>query len=261
MTHHAEVDSANRYAADDEFAVFDFDVLEGLVKGKPLTNPFEQVMALLVSRIHSGRLPFGTRLPPERELSEYLDVSRVTLRAVIRTLQQQGYLKTARGRSGGSTVIWTGTEGASTAQNSQLSPAMKDRLLDSLVFRSVLEPGAAELAASGSLTPDERLTLRRLLDEVIAAGMNSRIADAELHGFIASLSRCNLLAESIGNLQLTLNEQLMQVLPELGPAMDHSNEQHVQIVEAILAGDPERARRVMHEHVEATRELIVGFIR
>jgi DNA-binding FadR family transcriptional regulator len=53
----------------------------------------------------------------------------------------------------------------------------------------------------------------------------------------------------------------MQVLPELGPAMDHSNEQHVQIVQAILANDAALARRVMSEHVEATRELILGFIR
>jgi GntR family transcriptional repressor for pyruvate dehydrogenase complex len=129
------------------------------------------------------------------------------------------------------------------------------------VFRSVLEPSAAELAAASKKTTEQEQTLKTLLDDVIAAGMAPRMADAELHGFIAALSGCKALTDSIVNLQLTLNEQLMQVLPELGPAMDHSNEQHVQIVDAILSGDSGTARRVMYEHVEATRELITGFMR
>jgi len=240
---------------------FDFSILNGLPQGKSLKNPFEQVMGLLVSKIHSGQLPPGTRLPPERELSEFLDVSRVTLRSVIRTLQQAGYLRTMRGRSGGSTVVWTGAEAPAAMHSERMSPAMKERLLDSLVFRSVLEPGAAELAASRKLNPEERANLKRYLEGVIAAGMNSRMADAELHGYIASLSGCKALTEAIQNMQLTLNEQLMQVLPEIGPAMDHSNEQHVQVVDAILNGEASRARNIMFEHVEATRELIVGFMR
>ncbi|MGJ0204376.1 FCD domain-containing protein [Leucobacter sp. gxy201] len=240
---------------------FDFDMISGLGQGTPLANPFEQVMAHLVSRMHTGELPFGTRLPPERELSDYFEVSRVTLRAVIRTLQQSGYLRTLRGRSGGSTVIWQGEGDEGAQKPARLSSAMQARLLDSLAFRSILEPGAAELAATQQLTAEQEQELLRLLEEVTAAGMNARIPDAELHGYIGQLSGCKALSESIDNLQLLLNEQLMQVLPEIGPAMDHSNEQHERIVKAILRSDPAAARTIMHEHVEATRGLIVGFIR
>lgn len=238
----------------------DIPSIPGLLSGTLHTNPFEQVMAHLVSLIHTGHLPYGTRLPSERDLSERFEVSRVTLRAVIRALQQSGYLKTARGRSGGSTVVWRG-DTAQRGTPPRLSPSMKERLLDRLVFRSILEPGAAELAAAQPISSTQREELLRRLENVRAAGMNARIPDAELHGYIAELSGCKALAESIENMQLLLNEQLMQVLPEIGPAMDHSNEQHEQIVAAILDADPETARRIMHEHVEATRELILGFLR
>ena len=238
----------------------DFPAIPGLAEGTPLTNPFEQVMAHLVSLMRSGVLPYGTRLPSERDLSEHFEVSRVTLRAVIRTLQQSGYLKTVRGRSGGSTVIWQADVDPAEVPAPRLSPAMKERLLDSLTFRSILEPGAAELAASRPLTESQRETLKQHLASVHAAGMNARIPDAELHGYIGELSGCRALAESIENMQLLLNEQLMKVLPEIGPAMDHSNEQHERVVAAILNGDPVTARQVMHDHVEATRELIVGFL-
>lgn len=252
---------ANVVPADDTPPEFNLDMIAGLPKGVPLANPFERIMAHLVSRIHTGQLPTGTRLPPERELSDFFEVSRVTLRAVIRSLQQSGYLATARGRSGGSTVVWDGETSQTSPSQSALSQAMRDRLLDSLAFRSILEPGAAELAAGQELTAEQRAELTRRLEAVAAAGMHARIPDAELHGYIGELSGCHALSESIDGMQLLLNEQLMRVLPEIGPAMDHSNEQHVQIVRAILESDPDTARRIMHEHVEATRGLIVGFLR
>lgn len=257
---HLEEDAIAPERGKNDRAELDFPAIPGLAEGAPLTNPFEQVMAHLVSLMRSGALPQGTRLPSERDLSEHFEVSRVTLRAVIRTLQQSGYLKTVRGRSGGSTVIWQGDVDPSEIPAPRLSPAMKERLLDSLTFRSILEPGAAELAASRPLDDSQRETLLRHLATVHAAGMHARIPDAELHGYIGELSGCRALAESIENMQLLLNEQLMKVLPEIGPAMDHSNEQHERVVAAILNGDPATARQVMHDHVEATRELIVGFL-
>ena len=257
---HLEEDDNPTTIGQDRRTELDFPAIPGLTEGTPLANPFEQVMAHLVSLMRSGALPYGTRLPSERDLSEHFEVSRVTLRAVIRTLQQSGYLKTVRGRSGGSTVVWQHDTAQTAPPAPRLSPAMKERLLDSLVFRSILEPGAAELAAARPLDDTQRATLQAHLAAVRAAGMNARIPDAELHGYIGELSGCKALAESIENLQLLLNEQLMKVLPEIGPAMDHSNEQHERVVAAILDGDPATARQIMHDHVEATRELILGFL-
>jgi GntR family transcriptional regulator, transcriptional repressor for pyruvate dehydrogenase complex len=41
----------------------------------------------------------------------------------------------------------------------------------------------------------------------------------------------------------------------------HSDRQHAEIVDAILAGEPDRARVAMEEHVDGTAALLRGFLR
>jgi DNA-binding FadR family transcriptional regulator len=222
-------------------------------------NPFEESLGQLVSRIRSGDLPMGSRLPPERELSNELQVGRSTLRAVIRALQQAGYIETRRGRSGGSTVIWE-PDGQERGRR-RLSEQMQQRLLDALRFRSVLEPGAAALAAERRLTEAEHDRLEHLLDAASCGGPDFRLADSELHAYIAELSDCRALIDQIANIQLILNENLLQVVPFFGPALEHSHQQHAHIVAAIRAGDRTLARQLMETHVNATSELLSSFLR
>ena len=42
--------------------------------------------------------------------------------------------------------------------------------------------------------------------------------------------------------------------------IEHSKEQHAEIIAAILAGDAEGARRAMAEHVSGTGSLLRGFL-
>jgi GntR family transcriptional repressor for pyruvate dehydrogenase complex len=230
----------------------------GDASGETGRNPFEEALGQLVSRIRGGELPAGTQLPPERDLSGELAVSRNTLRAVIRALQQAGYIRTQRGRSGGSVVVWEGPE--QDTGRRRLSEHMKDRLLDMLTFRSVLEPGAAALVANRRLTKPEEEALTARLSAATCAGLDFRLADAELHRYIAELSECKALIDAIDNVQLILNENLLQVVPFMGPALEHSHEQHAQIVAAILDHRADDARSIMHDHVSATAELIRTFL-
>lgn len=219
-------------------------------------NPFEEALGLLVKRIRAGELPIGTRLPPERNLSEELSISRATLRSVIRALQQAGYVQTKRGRSGGSFVTWTPTQ---TTPEESWSVEMKQRLLDMLRFRSVLEPGAAALAAKTAISAEQSGKLKQLL-AATTEGRDFRNRDAELHGYIAYLSGCKALEEAVANVQLMLNQSLLRVVPVMGPAVAHSHQQHSDIVDAILQSDDQRARLVMENHVNATAELMRGFL-
>jgi GntR family transcriptional regulator len=75
------------------------------------TNPFDQPLSRftttvplyiqiaegLLDQIESGELSPGDRLPPERELSEALGVSRMTLRRALQLLETQGLLIRRRG--------------------------------------------------------------------------------------------------------------------------------------------------------------------
>jgi DNA-binding FadR family transcriptional regulator len=77
-------------------------------------NAFEITVARLAQAIKLGLVQVGERLPPERELAERLQVSRVTLREAIRALREAGFLESRRGRSGGTFVLATGSAGSSS---------------------------------------------------------------------------------------------------------------------------------------------------
>ncbi len=62
--------------------------------GAPL---YVQIAENLLDRIESGELKPGQRLPPERELSETLQVNRMTLRNALHVLEMQGLLVRQQG--------------------------------------------------------------------------------------------------------------------------------------------------------------------
>jgi DNA-binding FadR family transcriptional regulator len=68
-------------------------------------NAFEITVARLAQAIKLGLVQVGDRLPPERDLAEKLQVSRVTLREAIRALREAGFLESRRGRTGGTFVV------------------------------------------------------------------------------------------------------------------------------------------------------------
>jgi GntR family transcriptional regulator, transcriptional repressor for pyruvate dehydrogenase complex len=53
---------------------------------------------------------------------------------------------------------------------------------------------------------------------------------------------------------------MLVAIPVLSVNIEHSNAQHDAIVEAIIAGDPIRARRVMESHCDDTAALLRGLL-
>src|SRR5919198_4429087 len=117
---------------------------------------FEETVERLGTAIKVGLLPPGTRLPPERELAEQLDISRSTLRQALTALVQSGHLMAARGRGGGTFVADSPplTVGGPTP-----SP---ERFRDVLDYRVAIETGAALLAAERARPED----LERMREQV-----------------------------------------------------------------------------------------------
>ena len=62
------------------------------------TPVWAQIEERLAARIESGELAVGERLPPERELAEWLGVSRMTVRQALASLAAQGLLERGVGR-------------------------------------------------------------------------------------------------------------------------------------------------------------------
>ncbi|WP_370893445.1 FadR/GntR family transcriptional regulator [Janibacter sp. GXQ6167] len=226
---------------------------------QPVTgHPFEHTVEQLATAIRLGAFADGERLPPERDLAALLGVSRMTLRDAIAALREAGLVETKSGRGGGTTVRYEGQP---------VDPGLRGEvrrgaaLEDALAYRRVVEPGAAGLAASRALTRDQRAWLEESRQEVAETSDHGayRVADARLHLAIATCSGSPMLIEAVTRAQAATHEML-RAIPVLTPNIAHSDEQHAQIVAAILTGDAEGARRAMEEHCDATAALLRGLL-
>jgi len=239
--------------------------LSGVPMWRPVRggNAFEITVARLAQAIRLGLVPVGERLPPERELAERLQVSRVTLREAIAALREAGFLESRRGRSGGTFVVRASGEPGDRAPAQDavaLARAMGDGLHDALDFRRVLEPGAAALAATRALSAADRAHLVACLAAARTRdSLTRRVNDSRLHLAIASASGSTSVAASIADVQLRL-DRLLASIPVLRRNLDHSDAQHERVVEAILAGNPIVARTEMEEHCDATAALLRGLL-
>lgn len=224
----------------------------------PVRNAFEVTVERLATAIRLGVLSVGDRLPPERDLADRFGVSRVTLREAIRALREVGLVESRRGRGGGTFVCAPRRTGRRGPR--QIGRSMGDALPDALDMRRVVEPGAAELAATRSLSAEDRTALRRCLDAATTtAGRGRRVADSRLHLAIAACAGSPTLADAVAGVQLRLDD-LLRAIPVLAANIAHSDAQHAEIVDAVLSGDAARARTAMVEHVDGTAALLIGLI-
>ena len=222
-------------------------------------NAFEETVERLLEGVKLGVYAPGDRLPPERELTRRLGVSRITLREALRELAAAGYVETKRGRFGGTFIIRT-PEPLVPDELTRTARDMGAGLDDALTFRRVVETGAAEMAARASLTRQQRESLAEALATMQDCGLSGyRQADTRLHLAIADAAGSPQLTASVVEARVRLVD-LLNAIPMLERNLEHANVQHAGIVRAILAGDPERARRAMAEHVAGTAALLRGFL-
>ncbi|GAA2676280.1 MULTISPECIES: FCD domain-containing protein [Actinosynnema] len=218
-------------------------------------NAFEETVERLVQAVRLGVVPPGERLPAERDLAARLGVSRATLREALKSLQDNGYVESRRGRYGG-TFVTEDLPGAVPAAASGVPGEVSDALL----LRAALEAGAAELAAGADLSPERRRDLRARRSDCAEAGLQDyRRKDSRLHLAIAEAAGSPSLTAAIADVRMRVNT-LLDRIPLLPPNLSHSNDQHARVVDAVLGGDPEEARRAMAEHLEGTAALLRGFL-
>lgn len=224
-------------------------------------HAFEGCVERLATAIRLGAFPDGSVLPPERELAVTMGVSRATLREAIAGLRSAGMVKTTRGRAGGTVVVHApSSPGAGAGGRSGLA-ARREELMDALVFRRVVEPGACEVAATRTLRPEQSMLLTNALAAVESAAdpATHRQADARLHLAIASVTESPALIESVTAVQARLHDMLVAI-PVLPVNIEHSSVQHRVIVEAVLHGEARRARRTMESHCDDTAALLRGLL-
>jgi DNA-binding FadR family transcriptional regulator len=236
------------------------DIVPPLLGPVRTGNAFEETVERLLTVIKLGLVAPGDRFPAERELAVQLGISRITLREAIRELHQAGYVESRRGRFGGTFVTYRPPD-PSEAEAARLARENAARLTDALTFRMAVETGAAEaLARSPERCASGReVLLARLAAVNSASPADYRRLDTLFHLSIAELAGSPLLTAACVDARMRLND-LLNAIPVLRRNIDNTARQHTGIATAILAGDAERARRAVAEHLDGTGALLRGFL-
>ncbi|TDC13346.1 FadR family transcriptional regulator [Streptomyces sp. 8K308] len=223
-------------------------------------NGFEEALEQILQVLRLGLVAGGERLPPERELAARLGVSRVTLREVLKVLQDEGLVESRRGRYGG-TFVCPRPAPAGDAGRTELRRRIANvDLEDVLRLREVLDVGAAGLCAAEDLDAAGAARLRAALAATgEAAPGDYRRMDTALHLTLAALSGSPSLAAQYAAVRATVNE-LLDCIPLLVRNLGHSQAQHAALVAAVCEGDADGAREMMREHCAGTAALLRGFL-
>lgn len=200
--------------------------------------------AALRDLILDGELPPGQRLI-ETELAERFGTSRGPVRDALAELEQSG-LVTSQARRG-SFVVELSTHDVAELYS----------------LRRALE-GLAAARAATSAGADDVADLRRRAAEIGAAAAEADRrrageADMEFHRAIVVLAGHRRLADSWNRLadQMVL---LMRQLTHVRPDIQARGGDHDDIVDAIEAGDTERATAAVVQHLDSAERALMGFL-
>lgn len=224
----------------------------------------DSVFADLLERILSGDIQPEAPLPAEAELARSADVSRLTVREALKTLQAQNIVTVRRGLG---TFVnppeeWTGLEAILRA--AARGTGIDEAALKLLEVRRIMETGAAELAARHA-TPEHLAAMDKAIGDLETAHEAGdldavTLADLAFHNVVFRASANPFLPALLGQLGhlLYTTRRETSAFPEV---QRHALEHHRLVLAAIATGEPEAARRAMDDHINQTFDDYARFIK
>jgi GntR family transcriptional regulator, transcriptional repressor for pyruvate dehydrogenase complex len=209
-------------------------------------------------QIRSGDLEPGGQLPGHRELAALYSVSVGSVREAISMLISAGLVETRAGRG---TYVVDGED--LPPPTSTVEPLGRREVEELIEAREVIELQLAELAARRA-SPEQLQKLKRCLAAMEAAAASPDgypDADVEFHLALAEAAGNRYLLKAMTDTRALLKQDM-----ELGAEaairrfgdLSISIADHRRLVEAIEAGDPEGARRVLAEIVSRNHRFVLG---
>ncbi len=208
----------------------------------------DEAISAIKAMILSGELAPGQRLPPEKELSERLGLSRNSLREAVKSLEVIRVLDVRRGD--GTYVTSLSPSLLLDAMSFVVDVHQDASVLELLEVRRILEPAAAALAAT-RVTPEDIGQLRELLGRVDeSTPVNDLVAhDMVFHRSVSALSGNDYLTRLLDTLSgSTLRARVWRGLTQDG-ALARTLTEHRAIVDALEEGDPALVEAQVLVHV------------
>jgi GntR family transcriptional repressor for pyruvate dehydrogenase complex len=191
----------------------------------------------LLELIQVSKLNPGDRLPPERQLSELLEVSRPSLREALHILQAQGLVAIKHGQG-------TFVEEPLVAQELRAFVMSREHDLNELYdAREVLEIPAARWAA--------------IADADVIDYEQLKFLDAKFHLTIVGIAKNRFLNQTLHVLQEVMGMSMETTL-RLPGRIEISAKEHNAILSAIERGDGNAAAKLTHAHIAGARQTALA---
>ena len=209
------------------------------------------ITELVVQRIKElltrGELKAGSRLPPERELAEMLNISRPSLRTALKALSVMGII---RAKPGAGTYIAESLPEVFTEPMHFMTLINNTSAEELFEARRIIEAGLAELAAKRAQPED----LQALRDEIdgMRASMNDPESflkhDVRFHQAMDRAADNKLMSgvmDTIAHLLYHIRRQSISEARDFEIALKG----HVKILEAIDRHDSQKAKEMLSTHL------------
>jgi GntR family transcriptional regulator, transcriptional repressor for pyruvate dehydrogenase complex len=215
----------------------------------------DEAILRIKEMILAGELAPGDRLPPEKELSERLGLSRSSLREAVKALEVIRVLDVRRGDG----TYVTSLEPRLLLEAMSFVVDLHDdqSVLEIFAVRRILEPAASALAARFADESD-LAHLREVIEGVDhATDVEGLVAhDLEFHRGIADATGNSYLASLIDSLSShTVRARIWRGITQEN-AVGRTLEEHHAILEAIAAHDGELASALTVAHVSGVEQWL-----
>ena len=211
---------------------------EPLPETREPLKAYQRLSEKIQDAIEKGGLKVGDKLPPERALAETFGVSRNSVREAIRTLSEQGILKS---RHGDGTYI-CGSDLAPLTAALLNAVDTEGKSFDHIMeFRLVIEPSIARIATARHSAEQLHQLKIIVCDQQLKLlhGENDGELDAQFH---------TLLAAATGN------PVFVDIVSRLKRRMEEAINEHLMIIDALERKDADACSDAMARHLHAVAE-------
>jgi GntR family transcriptional regulator, transcriptional repressor for pyruvate dehydrogenase complex len=218
------------------------------------SRAWRHVLETIETDLLEGRLGPGDRLPPERELASTLGVGRSSVREALRVLEVLGLIRTGTGSgpTAGAIIIATPSGGLSSVLRLQVA-AQAFPFEDVVATRLLLESAVVEQVAAD---PDRSLAdVRGILVAMDAPGLSRDeflALDQQMHAALADASGNVVVAATMAGLRTAIESYVLAGAARIADwdaTVARLRHEHHGIVDAIEAGEGDRARALVRAHI------------
>lgn len=218
----------------------------------------ELIARQIKSSILNGKMKPGDRLPPERELVDHFQASRISVREALKSLETSGLLRI---KPGSGVFVAEANSKPMSESLSSILRIQRTSINELTEARIILEPNIASLA-SERMTSEDLLKLEQNIQETSKAIKSNSPSltstqNIEFHSLMAESTHNTVISLTMKTLLDVVKEMTIEItdnLPKRKEISSHAIDYHKKILKAFQQKDSQKVYELMLKHILQIQE-------